>query len=230
MEINLYGAIDATTAEYFSQNLRGQQQVVVHINSPGGNVFSALTINSLLQSLNATAIIEGLCASAATLVALGAKKIIMAQNALMMIHSPSTLLVDMVTKDKLEQMATTMEKVEGSILGVYRSRVANFELPSGELWLDAAQAKAMGFVDEIAGQADMHLDAAQKLMFVNGLFFNMAACATMPTIKPPEPKGNAFDKILMDQLTSGAQNVSGSANITEKQMRINLLMKYAGGK
>ena len=221
LNINLYGTINEYTAEEFSNNLRGNVgEVTVHINSNGGNVFSALTINSLLQKCNATAVIEGLCASAATIVALGAKKICMAKNALFMIHAPSTLLVDYVNAKALEQMKTTLDKIEASITAIYQQRVPTFQMPENELWLNGTEAKAMGFVDEVLGEAqDVYLDAEQKIIGYNGKYFNMSTCKVFPNNiapKAPAPAQIWMNKIIMDQMTSGAENVSGSANVYEK--------------
>lgn len=289
MEINLYGTINEQTVEQFNQSLRGNVgEVVVHINSNGGNIFSALAINSQLKAHNATAIIEGLCASAATLVALGAKKICMAKNALFMIHAPSTLLIDYVNAAALMQMQTTLEKIESSIVAIYQQRVPNFTMPENELWLNGTEAKQMGFVDEILDDVqNVYMDAAQKIIGYNGQYFNMGGCKTMPTqdliadfkkevkgpfrftglenserikklqtlkgddadinaiidtaikyggsyqevknyiekVKKPPAAQTLFNQVILDQMTSGAQEVSGSANIDEKTLRVNALMK-----
>ena len=234
MDINLYGSIDQQTAENFSAQLGNfQGEVTIHINSNGGNVFSALTINSLLQKCNATVVIEGLCASAATIVALGAKKICMAKNALFMIHAPSTLLIDYVNAKALEQMKTTLDKIEASIMAIYQQRVPSFQMPENELWLNGTEAKVMGFVDEVFGEAqDVYLDAEQKIIGYNGKYFNMSTCKVFPNNIAPKAQAPAqvlMNKIIMDQMTSGAQNVSGSANVDEKQLRVSALMKAVEG-
>lgn len=232
MEINLYGMIDEQTAQNFSENLRGNQgDVVVHINSNGGNIFSALTINTLLKTRNTTAIIEGLCASAATIVALGAKNIKMAQNGLFMIHAPETLLVDYVNAAALEQMKTTLEKIEASIVAIYQSRVPSFTMPEAELWLNGTEAKALGFVDEILDETpEIYVDAAQKIIGYNGQYFNMSGCKTIPAkIESAKPAAQKINAVIMDQMTSGAQNVSGSATLSEQDMKVNLLINAIKG-
>ena len=173
MEIFLYGQIDKYTAEYLSGRLKMDTgATTLKINSPGGDVFAALSIsNAIREHGNVTTSIDGLCASAAVMVAIAGKRVCMASNGLIMLHAPSTLLIDFVNKEQLAQMQTTLEKIEESILATYRQRIPNFQMPSGETWLNAAQAKDMGLIDEITGAVQVEMK--NNLLFMNSLTVDM---------------------------------------------------------
>ena len=202
-----------------------EEELIVHVNSAGGDVFAGLTINNLLRTRNSTAIIEGLCASAATVAIMSAKKIIMAENALMMIHAPSLLLFDYYNSQELSKLQTTLEKLEEAIVATYKARNPDFEMPQDELWLNAQEALALKLIDEISGSVELKADAAQKLMFVNGLFFNLNSCKKFPAIENKPRLKDRAEKIILDQLKSGSHDVTGALGDVKSQAA--LIVKYA---
>lgn len=171
MVIEIFETITEGTASRVSYLVNNaQDNITVRLNSPGGSVFSALTIHNLLKARQVEVEILGLAASSASLIACAGSKVSMAANALMMIHAPSCLLVDYYNKQSLDKLTTTLAKTEESIVMAYRNKVANFEMPSEELWLSATEAKSLGFVDEIIGEVPITMTAAQVVM--NGLAFD----------------------------------------------------------
>jgi ATP-dependent protease ClpP protease subunit len=126
----------------------------VHINSPGGNVFDGVAIANFLKQHKATVnvIIEALAASAASIVAMAGDKIIMADNALMMIHHASALVIGNAT-DMLE-MAALLEKISDSIVTTYQwhSNLSAKEiraLMDKTTWMNAEEAVKNGFATDI---------------------------------------------------------------------------------
>ena len=190
-DIYIYGDIvsDAwfdtdTTAKNFVDDLNsfGNKPVTVHINSAGGDCFAALAISNAIKNRgNVTVSIDGLCASAATLIACGADKVTMAANALYMIHAPAVGLMGFYDAAELSKVQTSMAAIEASILATYESRVtrsgqdaANIaDMVKAETWLDASQALDAGFIDEITDKVDMRVDDSQKLLIVNKLNVDM---------------------------------------------------------
>lgn len=159
MEIYINGEIYSSTVAL--SNLQGD--ITVHINSLGGDVFTALAIHDKLQNCNATAIIEGICGSAATLIACGCKNIIMAENALYMIHNPVVELWNSYSSEDLEKIKSHLEKVQAAIVNIYASRTGKSleeieTLMKSETWYNAAEAKAAGFIDKIEGLSDTDFD------------------------------------------------------------------------
>jgi len=153
---------DGITAKDFQKELSKikASQIDLHINSPGGEVFSGLSIHNLLRQhpANVTTYIDGLAASIASVIALAGDKVIMAENALFMIHKASGMVVG--TSDDMRDFAEKLDKVNGSIATTYMGKTKKEEaeindLMAAETWMTAAEAYDFGFIDEIAGEADM---------------------------------------------------------------------------
>lgn len=189
-DIFIYGDIvsDAwfdtdTTAKSFADDLKsfGSKPVTVHINSAGGDCFTALAISNTIKNRgNVTVSIDGLCASAATLIACGADRVLMASNALYMVHAPAVGLQGFFDTAELGRIQTSMAAIESAMLETYESRLNRADVAQearldvrtmiqSETWLNASQALSSGFIDEITGEVDMQIDDAQKLLVVNTL-------------------------------------------------------------
>jgi len=150
------------TAKSFQRELSEIKagQIDLHINSPGGLVFDGITIYNLLKQhpANVTTYIDGLAASIASVIALAGDSVIMAENALFMIHKASGLV--MGNSDDMRDFAEKLDKVNTSIATTYISKTGKDEseindLMAAETWMTAAEALDYGFVDSISGEADM---------------------------------------------------------------------------
>ena len=153
---------DGITAKGFQKELAEIKaaQIDLHINSPGGLVFDGITIYNLLKQhpANVTTYIDGLAASIASVIALAGDRVVMAENALFMIHKASGMV--MGNSDDMRDFADKLDKVNGSIATTYISKTKKDEkeindLMAAETWLTADEALEMGFVDELAGEMDM---------------------------------------------------------------------------
>jgi len=168
-----------TTAKSFQKELSGitASQIDLHINSPGGEVFDGITIYNLIKQhpANVTTYIDGLAASIASVIALAGDRVVMAENALFMVHNPFGMV--MGTASEMRSMADVLDKVSGSIIGTYTGKSGKTDeeiksLLDAETWMNADEAMAAGFVDEIAGKMDMAACAKfapvmEKLKFKN---------------------------------------------------------------
>ena len=170
-DIYIYGDITSyawddtdTTAKKFVDDLNsfGGGKVTVHLNSGGGDVFTALAIYNALRSYKGgvTITIDGLAASAASLIAMAGKPTRMASNALMMIHAPAVGLYSFYDAAALSKVMASLEALHGSIVETYASRIDA---------KDAKDALDMGLVDEITGEVDLTVDDSQQKIFVNSL-------------------------------------------------------------
>jgi len=183
-DIYIYGEIvserwdDAeVTAKSFLADLKSckGKSVNLHVNSSGGDVFQALAIYNTLKQyegdVNVT--IDGLAASAATLIICAGDNVKMASNALLMVHTPSVGLLGYYDAASLDKITASLKAVEGSILDTYKQRLPEkshadiAKMVTAETYLTAEQAKDLGFVDEITGEVEMEVDDAKKLLFVN---------------------------------------------------------------
>ena len=128
--------------------------VDLRLNSPGGSVFDAVAIHNALKRHEGkvTVWIDGIAASAASYVAMAGDEIVMPENAFLMIHDPSGLV--MGTAGDMRAMAEALEKVKGALVQGYAAKSGRTPeevsaLMSAETWLDAADALAQGFADRL---------------------------------------------------------------------------------
>jgi len=121
----------------------------LRLNSPGGSVFDAVAIYNALQRHDGTITvwIDGVAASAASYVAMAGDEIVMPENAFLMIHDPSGLV--MGTAADMREMADTMDKIAGAMVRGYAARSGRTEeeiaaLMAAETWFDAEAALEAG--------------------------------------------------------------------------------------
>jgi ATP-dependent protease ClpP protease subunit len=159
-----YGGI---SAKMFTDELKALGNVTtldIRINSIGGSVIEALGIyNTLLAhpAKTKTVYIDGIAASAASFIAMAGTKIVMAESAQLMVHSP-WIMASGNAKD-LRNMADMLDRNTTILVGIYAKRT---KLPAdtltamldAETWLTATEAVAQGFADEVAGSP-----AAEKM-------------------------------------------------------------------
>ena len=146
---------DEITPQMFRDELNaGEGDVTVWINSPGGNVFAAAEIYTMLKDYKGriTVKIDAIAASAASVVAMAGDVVQMSPVAMLMIHDPSTVAMGN-TKD-MEKAIEVLNEVKESIINAYaaksgltHARIAN--LMSNETWMNAKKAVELGFADEI---------------------------------------------------------------------------------
>lgn len=150
---------DEITPQMFRDELNaGEGDVTVWINSPGGNVFAAAEIYTMLKDYKGsiTVKIDAIAASAASVVAMAGDVVQMSPVAMLMIHDPSTVAMGN-TKD-MEKAIEVLNEVKESIINAYASksglshaRIANFM--SNETWMNAKKAVELGFADEVLFEA-----------------------------------------------------------------------------
>jgi ATP-dependent Clp endopeptidase proteolytic subunit ClpP len=179
------------TAKNFQKELAEikASQIDLHINSPGGLVFDGISIYNLLKNhpANVTTYIDGLAASIASVIALAGDKVIMAENALMMIHKASGMV--MGTSDDMRDFAEKLDKVNGSIATTYMSKTKKDEkevndLMAAETWMNADEALEMGFVDEVSGEADMAACAKFVPVMAKAGFHHIPGKITATKVRP----------------------------------------------
>lgn len=178
-DLILYGDIgDSWLDDVSSKNIANELKdldvstINLRINSGGGDVFAAIAISNLLKNHKANVIahIDGLAASAATIITSACDKVIMPKNALFMIHNPWTV-VGGEAKDMIKT-AEQLDKVKNSIINTYKSKT-NLEieeiskLMDEETWLDPYEAKEKGFIDEISDEEN--IEVIENKLIVNSI-------------------------------------------------------------
>lgn len=186
-ELYLYGEIsdvswwgDEVTPRQFHEDLvkcEGKD-LAVHINSPGGDVFAAQAIYTQLKNYTGkvTMYIDGMCASAATIIACAGNAVIMPANTIYMIHNPKSAMLGYFDAPELDKISASLGAVKQTIVNVYLSRVqgALSEVQikhkmDAEEWMTAETAKSYGFVDEIADAIPIENKLEGDVLFVNSV-------------------------------------------------------------
>ncbi len=155
------------------KNLGDCKNITVYINSGGGDVFAANAVYSQLKKhpANINVEIEGICASAATVVAMAGDTIRAEKNSLIMIHNPSVALMGYFDADALSRYQNSVNAVKRSIIEAYLSRIDKTEdelsvLMSNETWYTGKEALEEGIIDEVYENSEN----SNFLNFVNERF------------------------------------------------------------
>ncbi|OZD48640.1 hypothetical protein CH252_19120 [Rhodococcus sp. 06-1477-1B] len=160
--IRMYGPIDSwggwwgISAEDMARVLdalpASVEQIVLRINSPGGEVWEAMAILSMLGAHRATvtAVVDGIAASAASFIAAGCAETVMSKGSQMMLHSP--LCISWGNAADMRKTADFLDVMEASCIEIYTEKAGNRnwpELLAAETWLTAAAAVELGLADRI---------------------------------------------------------------------------------
>ena len=188
---------DVTPAMFKEELFSGDGPIVLHINSPGGDCIAASQIYTMLMDYphDVTVQIDGMAASAASVIAMAGTKVCMSPTSMMMIHNPFTMA--MGDTEEMRKAIQLLDEVKESIINAYQiktglSRDELSKLMDGETWMNALKAKELGFCDEVlyTGELDLPDNMA-------GFSFGRraaAAClmnrvlATIPKDDPAEKK------------------------------------------
>ena len=145
---------EITPAVFASELSAGSGPVTIWLNSPGGDVVAAARIYNMLLDYpgKVTVNIDGIAASAASVIAMAASTVAMSPVSMLMIHNPVTLA--MGDKTELSRALDMLESVKDSIINAYQlktglSRAKLSKLMDAETWMDARAAIDLGFADEL---------------------------------------------------------------------------------
>ena len=146
---------DEVTPGIFRDELNaGKGPVNVWINSPGGDVFAAAQIYNMLMDYpyDVTVVIDGLAASAASVIAMAGTKVRMSPVAMMMIHNPATIAIG--DSEEMKKAVKMLDEVKESIMNAYEiktglARDKISRLMDAESWFNAKKAVELGFADEV---------------------------------------------------------------------------------
>ena len=151
---------DEVTPQLFKDELNaGNGNITVWINSPGGDVFAAAQIYNMLRNYkgSVTVKIDGIAASAASVIAMAGDTVCVSPVAMMMIHNPATMAMG-ETRD-MQKAIAMLNEVKESILNAYEfktglTRARLSHMMDDETWFNAKKAVELGFADKILFSSD----------------------------------------------------------------------------
>ena len=146
---------DDVTPQLFKDELNsGSGDITIWINSPGGDCVAAAQIYNMLMDYkgNVTIKIDGIAASAASVIAMAGNKVMVSPVSMMMIHNPMTAA--MGDTSEMQKAISMLDEVKESIINAYEiktgiSRAKLSHLMDAETWMNANMAVELGFADEI---------------------------------------------------------------------------------
>ena len=202
---------DDVTPQLFKDELNaGDGDITVWINSPGGDCVAAAQIYNMLMDYkgNVTVKIDGLAASAASVIAMAGTKVLVSPVSMMMIHNPATIA--MGNSAEMQKTIAMLDEVKESIMNAYEiktglSRTKISHLMDAETWMDANSAVEMGFADEIMKRSDAEdMEAPQVSMVysrasvTNSLMEKLAQHCKIekPAVEPVTDTGRKADDLL----------------------------------
>lgn len=151
---------DDVTPQLFKDELNaGSGDITVWINSPGGDCVAAAQIYNMLTQYkgNVTVKIDGIAASAASVIAMAGNTVLMSPVSMMMIHNPTTFAVG--DHAEMQKAIDMLAEVKESIINAYviktgLTRAKLSHLMDAETWMDANKAVELGFADDIITRAE----------------------------------------------------------------------------
>ncbi|MBU4541813.1 MAG: Clp protease ClpP [Firmicutes bacterium] len=161
---------EITPKQFKSELVSGEGDIDIWINSPGGDCIAASQIYNMLMDYkgNVTIKIDGIAASAASVIAMAGTTVKVSPTSLMMIHNPLTVAIgDSAEMKKAIQM---LDEVKESIINAYelktgQPRAKLSKLMDGETWLNANKALELGFADEMLFEKNETQDDVMNYSF-----------------------------------------------------------------
>ncbi|MEW2442795.1 head maturation protease, ClpP-related [Micromonospora marina] len=194
--IDSWGGFWGISAKEFNQalaELGDVDQIHLHINSPGGEVWEGVAILNALRRHPATvtAIVDGLAASAASFIAVGADRTVMGRNTQMMIHDAWGIGIGPAAD--MRDLADRLDKISNNIADMYATKAGGDlagwrALMVTETWYDAEEAVAAGLADEVEGTAAVDDEIVANAFDLSVFKHQGRAKAPDPAPPAPEPE------------------------------------------
>ena len=145
---------DITPKQFKSELTNSEGDIIVWLNSPGGDVFAASQIYNMLKEYDGkvTVKIDGIAASAASVIAMAGSEILMSPVAMMMIHNPATVIFGEASD--LQSGIEMLSEVKESIINAYEQKTSLprnkiSKMMDAETWFSAQKAVELGFADKV---------------------------------------------------------------------------------
>ena len=224
------------TPEGFMEDLaavKDKGHITVKLNSCGGDLYTGIAIHNALKALSGevNVIVEGIAASAASVIMCAGDTVTVYPGSLIMIHGVSVMLWDYMNMQDMKQLMKGMDASERAVAEIYNSKTGIEvdtlrSMMTKETWFTGREALKKGFADAIKEDEDdpeMSMSADRKVLFVNGVRHNVdglqhvpgtipvKAIATPPAAKPGVNKKKPTAK--------AAKKEGGNKPMDEKELR-----------
>ena len=226
---------DDVTPALFKQELEaGSGNITVWINSPGGDCVAAAQIYNMLMDYkgDVTVKVDGIAASAASVIAMAGTKVLMSPVSMLMIHNPATIAFG--DADEMKKAIAMLSEVKESIMNAYEiktgmDRTKISRLMDNETWMDAHKAVELGFADGILQREDRTEEEDQDGIDAPVMFSRVAVTNSLKDkitarcgIEKPDPGGSVPDKKADEE----TENKEKGRCVEEIRQRLNFIKKF----
>jgi len=217
IEVFVYGEIGAwgITANQFVQDLRamddGVSPVIAAFNSIGGDLFDGLAMHNALSRLGerCTGRIDALAASAASVAVCGAHRVVIAANAMLMIHNPYTYAGG--GAEDFRRVADVLDQTLEAIIAAYKAKAPDIEdaelrrMVDAETWLTANEAVALGLADEVGDGIKVKACLGQGAVLQRFQHAPVELVAQLDEPPEPDPELEPVDPPLVPPVVDSAK-------------------------
>ncbi|WP_460142798.1 head maturation protease, ClpP-related [Pseudomonas sp. S3_B08] len=217
IEVFVYGEIGAwgITANQFVQDLRamddGVSPVIAAFNSIGGDLFDGLAMHNALSRLGArcTGRIDALAASAASVAVCGAHRVVIAANAMLMIHNPYTYAGG--GAEDFRRVADVLDQTLEAIIAAYKAKAPDIDdvelrrMVDAETWLTANEAVALGLADEVGDGIKVKACLGQGAVLQRFQHAPVELVAQLDEPPEPDPELEPVDPPLVPPVVDSAK-------------------------
>lgn len=222
------------TPEGFMEDLaavKDKSKITVKLNSCGGDLYTGIAIHNALKALSGevNVVVEGIAASAASVIMCAGDTVTVYPGSLVMIHGVSVFLWDAMNIQDMKQLMKGMDASERAVAEIYNAKTGIEvdtlrSMMTKETWLTGSEALEKGFADELVKDVtpDMSMSADRKVLMVNGVRHNIEGLRNVPgTIPvkniatPPAAKPGVNTK----PTANAATKEGGNTPMTPEEMR-----------
>lgn len=185
------------TPEGFMEDLaavKNKAHITVKLNSCGGDLYTGIAIHNALKALSGevNVVVEGIAASAASVIMCAGDTVTVYPGSLVMIHGVSVVLWDALNIQDMKQLMKGMDASERAVAEIYNGKTGIAvetlrSMMTKETWLTGREALEKGFADELKedeDDPDMSMSADKKVLYVNGVSHNVEGLRNVPGTIP----------------------------------------------
>ncbi|MCL1873363.1 MAG: Clp protease ClpP [Clostridiales bacterium] len=195
---------EVTPAAFQKELLSGSGDITVWINSPGGDVFAAAQIYNMLKEYpgKVTVKVDGLAASAASVIAMAGAEVLMSPVSYMVIHNPATIAIG--DSEEMLRAKAMLDEIKEGIINAYEAktgleRAEISHLMNEESLFNAKKAVDFGFADGILYADGTVMDSLKPIIFSRVVALN-ALLSKFPAPQKPKEQvtGTAYEELMAD--------------------------------
>lgn len=212
------------TPEDFAEDIeriKDKARIIIKLNSGGGDVYTALAIHNALKALPAhkTVIVEGLAASAASVIMCAGDEVHVYPGSIVMVHGVSGYVNDRLDIFDVRKLARNFDAVERAMATIYAEKTGKTidemrQMMNAETWMTGQQAIDQGFADNIirGEEVEAKLSADKTVLLVAGIGHDIRGCKHIPS-------GIPIGSTAASVTASDKNTEKEATHMTEKELR-----------